>query len=123
MAALNKGGKGYKGYERLPHMWRVAHEDGVLVRKGRGQYSGKMGILRHGELVFPAGTVENVPWHLFKWDAMKQERVFTGWTTMQRLCIWLGGGEEQIKGYVTVEATSAGGPVFLRADTDFPVYQ
>ena len=44
-------------------------------------------------------------------------------TTMPRLCIWLGGGEEQIKGYVTVEATSAGGPVFLRADADFPVYQ
>ena len=63
---------------------------------------------------------------VYRWDAMKQERVFTGWTYMPRLCIWLGGGEEQkvkIKGYVTVEAISAGGPVFLRADVNSPVYQ
>ena len=98
MAALNKGGKGYKGYERLPHMWRVVHKDGVLVRDGQGQNSAEIKRLRHGEVVFPAGTVVNVPWLLYRWDAMKQERVVTGWTTMPRLCIWLGGGEEQIKG-------------------------
>ena len=63
---------------------------------------------------------------VYRWDAMNKKHVVSGLTTMPRLCIWFGDGEEQkvkIKGFVTVEATSAGGPVFMRADVNWPVYQ